>query len=240
MRSQQSKNSFAEDEFEHPQGGPVGLHRGSRSAAARLTPYIVALLIAVLCGVLAYLWLAGTGDTSKLFASSSTSQTQSKSTSKSASNSEKTQSDSTKSTGSSSSNADSSNASKDESSTQESSSTESSQSSQQNQTNSNNTQNSTQQNENQEPNHALAVAVVNGTGRTGYAATKASTLTSAGYTAMTPQNPTDRSTLPNADVVWYANASDQATAQDIAKQLGITQVVQVQGIATPVTVVLMQ
>lgn len=46
-------------------------------------------------------------------------------------------------------------------------------------------------------------------------------------------------TLPASSVVWYQNETDKATAEDVATTLGISAVEQVQGLAVPITVVLL-
>ena len=45
--------------------------------------------------------------------------------------------------------------------------------------------------------------------------------------------------LPASSVVWYQNETDKATAEDVATTLGISAVEQVQGLAVPITVVLL-
>ena len=48
-----------------------------------------------------------------------------------------------------------------------------------------------------------------------------------------------RCALPASSVVWYQNETDKATAEDVATTLGISAVEQVQGLAVPITVVLL-
>ena len=86
-------------------------------------------------------------------------------------------------------------------------------------------------------NKATVVRIVNATRINGYAAGKAKILRQAGYTNVSAANPTGQ--VPSSSVVWYENASDEATAQAVATELGITSVRQVSGIAAPVTVVLL-
>ena len=81
------------------------------------------------------------------------------------------------------------------------------------------------------------VRVVNGTKKTGYAATQASVLQKAGYTNVVAANPSG--SLPAGSVVWYQNEADVATAQDVAAKLGISNVRQVSNLSAPVVVVLM-
>ena len=51
--------SYAMDEFDNPPKGPAGVHRGRRSAAARYTPFVVVVVVAALCGFLAWGVLSG-------------------------------------------------------------------------------------------------------------------------------------------------------------------------------------
>ncbi|MCH4175342.1 MAG: LytR C-terminal domain-containing protein, partial [Bifidobacterium sp.] len=86
-------------------------------------------------------------------------------------------------------------------------------------------------------NKATSVRVINGTGTSGYAATKKAVLTQAGYSNVVADNPTG--TLPSASVVWYQNETDKATAENVASTLGISTVSQISNISAPVVVVLM-
>ena len=71
----------------------------------------------------------------------------------------------------------------------------------------------------------------------GYAGQQADVLQTAGYTSVEATNPSG--TLPASSVVWYQNETDKATAEDVATTLGISAVEQVQGLAVPITVVLL-
>ena len=86
-------------------------------------------------------------------------------------------------------------------------------------------------------NKATQVRVVNATGIQGHAARQADVLQTAGYTSVEATNPSG--TLPASSVVWYQNETDKATAEDVATTLGISAVEQVQGLAVPITVVLL-
>lgn len=86
-------------------------------------------------------------------------------------------------------------------------------------------------------NKATQVRVVNATGIQGYAGQQADVLQTAGYTSVEATNPSG--TLPASSVVWYQNETDKATAEDVATTLGISAVEQVQGLAVPITVVLL-
>ena len=86
-------------------------------------------------------------------------------------------------------------------------------------------------------NRSLSVRVVNGTGISGYAATKQGVLNQAGYANVAAANPSG--TLPASTVVWYQNDADQATAQDVANTLGISDVQQTSGLGAAIVVVLL-
>lgn len=86
-------------------------------------------------------------------------------------------------------------------------------------------------------NKATQVRVINATGISGYAGRKADVLQIAGYTSVEAANPTGA--VPTSTVVWYQNEADKATAEDVASTLGISAVEQVQGLAAPITVVLL-
>ncbi|KND52445.1 LytR C-terminal domain-containing protein [Bifidobacterium breve] len=86
-------------------------------------------------------------------------------------------------------------------------------------------------------NKATQVRVINATGISGYAGQKADVLQIAGYTSVEAANPTGA--VPTSTVVWYQNEADKATAEDVASTLGISAVEQVQGLAAPITVVLL-
>ena len=86
-------------------------------------------------------------------------------------------------------------------------------------------------------NKATQVRVINATGISGYAGQKADVLQTAGYTNVEAANPTG--SVPTSTVVWYQNEADKATAEDVASTLGISAVEQVQGLAAPITVVLL-
>ena len=108
-------------------------------------------------------------------------------------------------------------------------------------TSSNENQNSDQQSQQSEAtatvNKATQVRVVNATGIQGYAGQQADVLQTAGYTSVEATNPSG--TLPASSVVWYQNEPDKATAEDVATTLGFSAVERVQGLAVPITVVLL-
>ncbi|MCH4208665.1 LytR C-terminal domain-containing protein [Bifidobacterium sp.] len=55
---------YVEDAFDTPPDGPVGVHRGRRSVARRLTPFIVIIVVAALAGLLA--WGVYSGEAAKV------------------------------------------------------------------------------------------------------------------------------------------------------------------------------
>lgn len=211
--------TYTPDEFDNPPAGPVGVHRGPRSLAVRVVPYIVVLVVAVLLGFAAWLMFSGSlNDIRFPWTASQSSQTSSASASTSDSSSSATASDSSSASDSTSSSAA---ASSDASSSSASSSPST----------------STSTTASQTVNKATSVRVINGTGTSGYAATKKAVLTQAGYSNVVADNPTG--TLPSASVVWYQNETDKATAENVASTLGISTVSQISNISAPVVVVLM-
>ncbi|MCI1219974.1 MAG: LytR C-terminal domain-containing protein [Bifidobacterium sp.] len=202
---------YAEDAFDTPPAGPVGVHRGKRSLARRLIPFLVVVIVAALAGLL--VWGLYSGEAAKLrlpWRSDTVA-------SQSAAAPSKTPAESpSASTSSASSSAPSTDASQ---------SPEASSSS------------STQEPPQQTVNKNAAVQVINGTRINRYAAGKAAILVRNGYTNVTASTPSGQ--VPSATVVWYQNETDLATAQDVAKTLGIANVRQAQQITSPVVVVLM-
>lgn len=73
------------------------------------------------------------------------------------------------------------------------------------------------------PVQSTAVTVLNGTGRSGLAATKANALKAAGWTAVTPDNYKGTRTT---SVVLYATPELQVTAQAVADALGVATIEQ--------------
>ncbi|MCH9277150.1 LytR C-terminal domain-containing protein [Bifidobacterium amazonense] len=250
-QDKETYESYARDSFDTPPVGPVGVHRGARSVGARTLPYLIVLIVAALAGALA--WGVMTGEFSKFVSgafpnSSTTSSTTAGGQSGSGS------SDASGSTSSGSSSDGTGSSSQDDQSASGSSSSSGSNSSGQSSDSSDSSdqgssdQNSSDQNSSgqssdssdqgtQTVNKATSVRVVNAAGINGYAAEKAGVLTSAGYTSVTAANPTTDN-LPSSTVVWYQNETDLATAQDVASQLGISDVQQATGIDVPVVVVL--
>ncbi|MBT1172282.1 LytR C-terminal domain-containing protein [Bifidobacterium sp. MA2] len=235
--------SYEPDAFDNPPKGPAGVHRGSRSLVSRLAPFVVVVLIAALCGLVA--WGFFSGEMSHItwpWSSSDTSQTASdtssskKSGSSSSTSSSSSSSDSSKSSDSSSSSSDTSGGDEktaDEKAKEEEAAKQAEEAKQ--------AAEAEAQKQAEEaaaqPNKATAVRVINGTRTSGYAASRKSKLNAAGYTNVVAANP--QGNLPSSTVVWYLNDSDKATAEDVASTLGISNVQQASGISTAIVVVLL-
>lgn len=210
--------SYAMDEFDNPPKGPAGVHRGRRSAAARYTPFVVVVVVAVLCGFLA--WGVLSGEFNKVHwpwspASSQTSSTtakkkaaEKKAAAKKAA--EKQQQEE---------------AAKKQQEEEAAKKQQEEEAAKQ------------QQEQAAQVDRSLSVRVINGTGISGYAATKQSVLNQAGYANVAAANPSG--TLPDATVVWYQNDADKATAEDVANALGISNVQQTSGLGASIVVILL-
>lgn len=223
-----SNENFTPDEFDNPPAGPVGVHRGPRSVGARLLPYLVVVLIAAVCGLVVWTVASGALEGGRMPWQSDASANASP-TSEVASSSVSSSASVPSTAASSASGAASSAASP---STAASSSAPSATAS--------SSASSSSESASSAADRSSSVLVLNGTGRSGYAAQKVTVLEGAGYTNATAGNPRNRSTLPDSSVVWYQSDSDRATAEDVAKQLGIADVAQVSGASAPVVVVLME
>ena len=233
-------DSYAPDAFDNPPVGPVGVHRGPRSAGARVAPYIIVLIAAILAGALT--WSLVTGEFSKITGLGTTTTQSAGTTSTSGSGTGSSSATSSNGTDSSTDSTDSSNNSdaNSNSSSDSTNSTDNSASSNKSDNSTDNSQSndqSTQTDQNAAVNKTTAVRVVNAAGISGCAAQKKTSLECAGYTAVEAANPTTTN-LPSSTVVWYQNEADKATAQDVASTLGISTVEQVNGLATPIVVVL--
>lgn len=210
--------SYAMDEFDNPPKGPAGVHRGRRSAAARYTPFVVVVVVAVLCGFMA--WGVLSGEFNKVHwpwspASSQTSSTtakkkaaEKKAAAKKAA--EKKQQEE---------------AAKKQQEEEAAKKQQEEEAAKQ------------QQEQAAQVDRSLSVRVINGTGISGYAATKQSVLNQAGYANVAAANPSG--TLPDATVVWYQNDADKATAEDVANALGISNVQQTSGLGASIVVILL-
>lgn len=204
--------SYAMDEFDNPPKGPAGVHRGRRSAAARYTPFVVVVVVAALCGFLA--WGVLSGEFNKVHwpwspASSQTSSKTSTTTAKKKAAEKKQQEEAAKKQ-------------QEEEATKKQQEEEAAKQ---------------QQEQAAQVDRSLSVRVINGTGISGYAATKQSVLNQAGYANVAAANPSG--TLPDATVVWYQNDADKATAEDVANALGISNVQQTSGLGASIVVILL-
>ncbi|MDO5688572.1 MAG: LytR C-terminal domain-containing protein [Pseudoscardovia radai] len=213
----ENEHKYPADEFDNPPIGPTGMHRGKRSLAVRLVPYIVTIVIALALGIFAWAFFSGAFNQRATTAADNAASTSAQATESSASASD------TASSGTASSTDAASASSSAEESTSDSASpsdTESSSSA------------------SATANMAATVIVYNGSGVNGAAASTAQTLMSNGYTDVSAMNPSDYNSLPTAATVWYGTDADLATAQNIASTLGISNVVQVSGLSCDVAVVL--
>lgn len=210
--------SYAMDEFDNPPKGPAGVHRGRRSAAARYTPFVVVVVVAVLCGFLAWGVLSGEFNKVHWPWSPASSQTSSTTAKKKAAEkkaavkkaAEKKQQEE---------------AAKKQQEEEAAKKQQEEEAAKQ------------QQEQAAQVDRSLSVRVINGTGISGYAATKQSVLNQAGYANVAAANPSG--TLPDATVVWYQNDADKATAEDVANALGISNVQQTSGLGASIVVILL-
>lgn len=204
--------SYVMDEFDNPPKGPAGVHRGRRSAAARYTPFVVVVVVAALCGFLA--WGVLSGEFNKVHwpwspASSQTSSKTSTTTAEKKAAEKKQQEEAAKKQ-------------QEEEAAKKQQEEEAAKK---------------QQEQAAQVDRSLSVRVINGTGISGYAATKQSVLNQAGYANVAAANPSG--TLPDATVVWYQNDADKATAEDVANALGISNVQQTSGLGASIVVILL-
>lgn len=198
------------DAFDNPPKGPVGVHRGPRSLSVRVLPYLLVIVLAVLCGL--GVWAAVSGSLPWQQTHTEASRAISghlpkRSASSSASD----------------------NAAATDQASQEQTSEPSSQS-----------PSASASSSSPAPvvNRGTQVAVINGTRVNGYAGKKSQVLVNAGYTAVTASNP--QGALPGVSMIRYRDEADKATAQEVASLLGITQVEQSSVASAPVEAILMQ
>ena len=198
------------DAFDNPPKGPVGVHRGPRSLSVRVLPYLLVVVLAVLCGL--GVWAAVSGslpwqqthtEASRVISSHLPRRSASSSASSSATATDQASQEQTSEPSSQSPSASASISSP-------------------------------------APvvNRGTRVTVINGTRVTGYAGKKRQVLVNAGYTAVTASNP--QGALPGVSMVRYRDEADKATAQEVANVLGIAQVEQSSVTTTPVEAILMQ
>lgn len=209
--------SYAMDEFDNPPKGPAGVHRGRRSAAARYTPFVVVVVVAALCGFLAWGVLSGEFNKVHWPWSPASSQTSSKASTTTAKKKAAEKKAAEKK--------------QQEEAAKKQQEEEAAKKQQE--------EEATKQQQEQaaQVDRSLSVRVINGTGISGYAATKQSVLNQAGYANVAAANPSG--TLPDATVVWYQNDADKATAEDVANALGISNVQQTSGLGASIVVILL-
>lgn len=220
-QDKETYDSYEKDVYDNPPSGPMGVHRGARSAASRAVPYVIVIIVALLAGLL--FWGVYSGEINNLkmpWSSQESSTASSAEKSKSGESKSKSQADSASGNKTNASNADSS--------------TDSQQNDQNADQNAEQADNATAQ---QVVNTGTEVRVVNATNITGYAQSKVDVLTQAGYTSVSASNPTGN--VPSQTVVWYQNETDKATAENVAQTLGISNVQQSNGLVTPIVVVLL-
>lgn len=221
-QDKETYDSYEKDVYDNPPAGPMGVHRGARSAASRAMPHVIVIIVALLAGLL--FWSIYSGEINNLkmpWSSQESSTTANSDESKSSESTSESQSDTKSSDEADASNTDSS------ADAQQNDDAQSDQ-------NSDQTDNATPQ---QAVNTGTEVRVVNATNITGYAQSKADVLTQAGYTSVSASNPTGN--VPSQTVVWYQNETDKATAENVAQTLGISNVQQSDGLVTPIVVVLL-
>lgn len=222
-RERDEIGSYEPDAFDNPPKGPSGVHRGRPSAAARFLPFVTVVLVAALCGWAAWGYFSGEMGNIRMPWSASSSAT----------------SDSSDSASSASSNDAAKKKAAEEKAQQEAEAAKQAEEAAK-QAQEQQAQEQAQQEQQQAaatPDKTKAVRIVNGTRTSGYAASKKTVLANAGYTNVVAANP--QGSLPSATVVWYADEADQATAQNVAETLGISNVQQASGLSSPIVVVLM-
>ncbi|OZG50113.1 LytR C-terminal domain-containing protein [Bombiscardovia coagulans] len=204
-RNENGYQPYTPDEFDDPPEGPVGVHRGPRPIAVRMVPFIVVIVLAVLCGIGAWTVLSGsrlpwqhgqniaTHVQASKQATSEPKKTQNPPKEKPAAPAQPSSAPNTPAPSAPPTAA---------------------------------------------ANKAAAVKVINGTSISRHAAGKRQQLVAAGYTNVTASNPSGQ--LPQTSVVWYQSEGDKATAEDVAKTLGISNVEQSANAGASVVAVLME
>lgn len=218
--------SYSTDAFDNPPSGPVGVHRGRRSLAVRVAPFVVVIVVAALAGLLT--WGIASGELNKVPWPWAQQSAQTAQDSKggqddaAADNDDDAQADAddqddAANQGQADGQGADDAAQSDDAATQE-------------------PQTEPETQPEQTVNYNTSVRVINATGVNGYAAQQSGVLQSVGYTSVIAANPSGGA-LPSVNVVWYQNETDLATAQNIADTLGIATVEQATGIADPIVVV---
>lgn len=245
-KDKETYDSYAKDVFDNPPAGPVGVHRGARSAGARMTPFLIVLLVVALAGVGTWGVLSGMFS-DVLFGNNGTSQAADDKASDSDDEDRRhdevrhgraVHSSSTDGSSDTASNTSTDSAQSDTTSSSSDGSTDATDTNGQGADSTASSDAQSTPPATAEANKATSVRVINGTKISGHAASRAYTLKQAGYKNVVSANPSG--TLPASTVVWYQNETDAATAKDIAVTLGISDVRQMSGISAPVVVVLMQ
>lgn len=216
--------SYSTDAFDNPPSGPVGVHRGRRSLAVRVAPFVVVIVVAALAGLLA--WGIASGELNKVPWPWAQQSAQTAQDSKGGRD----------------------DAAADDGDDAQADADDQDDVADQGEADGQDTDGAAQPDDatadEQQPesqpeqtvNYNTSVRVINATGVNGYAAQQSGVLQSVGYTSVIAANPSGGA-LPSVNVVWYQNETDLATAQNIADTLGIATVEQATGIADPIVVV---
>lgn len=218
--------SYPTDAFDNPPSGPVGVHRGRRSLAVRVAPFLMVIVVAALAGLLA--WGIASGELNKVpwpWAQQSAQTAQ---------DSKGGQDDAAADDGDDAqADADDQDDAANQGQADGQGADDAAQS---DDATADEPQTEPETQPEQTVNYNTSVRVINATGVNGYAAQQSGVLQSVGYTSVIAANPSGGA-LPSVNVVWYQNETDLATAQNIADTLGIATVEQATGIADPIVVV---
>lgn len=199
------------DEFDNPPEGPVGIHRGKRSVAARFLPYLITIFVAVLVGFIVWAWwggkaadflhinTTGTGDQNITLPKQQTTEGNPNVAPPLSPNV-----------------------------TQNTPSAEG--------TLNSNSSNSDPSSSVLPIGAQTSIRIYNGSGIAGLAYQKAQILRNAGYGQVADMNLTD-GYKPPVNTVWYRNNSDLPTAEAIARKLNINMVAQRPAIQVPIAIV---
>lgn len=223
--------TYPKDVFDNPPSGPVGVHRGKRSLAVRVAPFVVVVIVAALAGLLVWgamsgelaeiqwPWQSQTADDQSDDAESDAGDDAADDAADDAVDDEDADADDEDADADAADDAD---ATTDDTDADDADADD--------------TSDDADTSANQTVNYNTNVRVINATGVNGYAAQQQSVLQGVGYTNVDAANPSGGS-LPSTNIVWYQNETDLATAQNVADTLGISTVSQVTGIAAPIVVV---
>mgnify|MGYP002516516615 FL=1 len=217
--------SYAMDEFDNPPKGPAGVHRGRRSVVARYAPFVIVVVVAALCGFMAWGLLSGEFNKVHWPWSPASSQTSSKTSAKTTTADKKKAAEKKAAAKKAAEKKQQEEAAKKQQEEEAAKKQQEDEAAKQ------------QQEQAAQVDRSLSVRVINGTGISGYAATKQSVLNQAGYANVAAANPSG--TLPASTVVWYQNDADKATAEDVANALGISNVQQTAGLGASIVVILL-